>query len=351
MKMQRIPLQRSLALLAGMFFMGLVEAQFGGAPVVRVDTAVIRSMSATTLVAGTVVSRNDANLAAEVEGRLVFVLDVGSFVAEGDPVARIEDTMLRLRHDELVAEVSRVEAGLAFLRNEERRFARLAESNLAAATQLEQTRADRGVAAGDLAVAKARLAQNDEQLSRTVIRAPFEGVIVERLLMPGEHVSEGHDVVRLVDQQHLEVIARAPLEYIRFTEPGQALRVAAGDIAAEAAVRTVVAVGDEDTHQFELRLDIESGLFPVGQTLRVSVPTSDLREVLVVHRDALVLRPESITVFVVEADDSVRQVPVSTGVGSGNLIEVRGDLQPGARVVVRGNERLQAGQQVNVAEG
>ena len=85
--MQTIPLQRSLVLLAGMLFLVLAEAQFGGAPMVRVDTAEIRSMSATTLVAGTVVSRNDANLAAEVEGRLVSVLDVGSSLTshEEDP--------------------------------------------------------------------------------------------------------------------------------------------------------------------------------------------------------------------------------------------------------------------------
>jgi RND family efflux transporter MFP subunit len=339
-------------LLAGMLFAFVAEAQFGGAaPDVRVSTATVRALSSTTLVPGTVVSRADARLAAEVEGRLISVLEVGAVVDEGDPVARIEDTMLRLRHDELVAEVARAEARLVFLRNEERRFARLAESNLAAATQLEQTRADRDVAAGDLGVARARLAQNDDQLDRTVIRAPFAGVIVERLMMPGERVGEGRDVVRLVDQEHLEVIARAPLEHIRFTAPGRVLPVTAGGTAAEAVVRTVVAVGDENTHQFELRLDIEPGLFPVGQTLRVSVPTSDLKEVLVVHRDALVLRPESITVFVVEEDGSVRQVPVRTGIGSDELIEVRGDLQPGARVVVRGNERLQPGQQVNVVEG
>lgn len=348
--MKGMRMKSAIAVLA-LLAVAPAMAQPGAAPNVRVDEASIRSLSSTTLVPGTVVSRNDANLAAEVEGRLLSVLDVGTPVTEGEPVARIEDTVLRLRKRELQAEVKRAGARLRFLENEERRFARLAEDNLAAATQLEQTRSDRDVAAGELAVARARLAQNEDQVARTALRAPFSGVIVERLMMPGERVTEGSDVVRLVDQQDLEVIARAPLEFYRFVQPGQALGVRAADIQTLATVRTVVAVGDENTHQFELRLNLDISLFPIGQTLRVSVPTSDLQEVLVVHRDALVLRPEGITVFVVDANDQAQQVSVTTGIGSGDLIEVRGTVSAGDRVIIRGNERLQPGQTVSVTEG
>jgi RND family efflux transporter MFP subunit len=330
---------------------GPADAQPGGAAVVRVGAAETRSMSSTTLVPGTVVSRQNARLAAEVSGRLLTVLDVGSVAAEGEPVARVEDTMLRLRHDELVAEVTRARARLEFLRKEEARFQRLADENLAAATQVEQTRSEREMSGGDLAVAESRLAQNEDQLARTVIRAPFSGVIVERLMMPGERVTEGSEVVRLVDQQTLEVIARAPLEYYRFVRPGMSLSLSAAGLEAAGSVRTVVAVGDENTHQFELRLDVEAGTFPVGQTLRVAVPTSELKDVLVVNRDALVLRPAGISVFVVDEDDTVRQVAVTTGIGSGALIEIQGDVRPGERVVIRGNERLRPGQAVSVAEG
>lgn len=349
MRLKRI--ERIILLLAFIAGAAPALAQFGGAPPVRVGIAEVRTMSATTLVPGTVVSRNDARLAAEVQGRLISVLDVGSEVGRDEPVAQIEDTMLRLRHDELLAEVSRVKARLQFLEKEERRFARLAANNLAAATQMEQTRADREVAAGDLMVAESRLAQNENQLARTRIRAPFAGMVVERVLMPGEHVTEGSNVVRLVDQQNLEVIARAPLEYYRFVKPGMVIQLSATGLAVPGTVRTVVAVGDENTHQFELRLDLEPGIFPVGQTLRAAVPISDAKEALVVHRDALVLRPEGISVFVVDPDNSVRQVSVSTGIGSGEYIEVLGDIAPGNRVVVRGNERLQPGQTVSVAGG
>jgi RND family efflux transporter MFP subunit len=325
----------------------------GGPPAanVRVAKAMVRPLAPQSIVAGTVISRNDARLAAEVTGRLLEVAEVGTVVAEGEPVARIEDTSIRLRKNELEAEVERAEARLKFLENEEKRYERLAESNLAAATQLEETRSDRDVSRGDLRVAESRLAQLEDQLSRTRIVAPFGGIVVERLMMPGERVENGTNIVRLVDQQHLEVIARAPLEYYPFVRPGQQLQVKTGSTSTTGSVRTVVAVGSEKTHQFELRLDIEAGRFPVGQTVRVSVPTADQRSALVVPRDALVLRPEGISVFVVDENKQARKVIVTTGIDAGDQIEVSGDLDDGDTVIIRGNERLRPGQTVAIMQG
>ncbi len=318
---------------------------------VRVAEAEVRAMAPVTLVPGTVASRNDARLAAEVDGRLQTVADVGTRVAKGDPVATIEDTQLKLRHEELVAEVARAQARVAFLEAEEKRFDRLAQSNLAAVTQLEQTRADRDVARGDLAVARSRLAQNEDQLNRTVIRAPYDGVVVERLMTPGERVTDGGNVVRLVDQGNLEVVARAPLEYFQYVSPGQRLELRTRDDSSQAEVRTVVAVGDLNTHQFELRLDLVGKQYPVGQTVRVAVPMANMAEVLSVPRDALVLRPGSITVYVVGDDNTAQPVTVTTGVGASDRIAIEGDVQAGDRVVIRGNERLQPGQAVMISEG
>ena len=328
----------------------VVAQQDAPPPNVRIAHASIQSLAPLTIIPGTVVSRNDAKLAAEVTGRLIDVADVGTFAVKGDVVAQIEDTVIKLRKDELMAEVERARARLRYLESEERRYVQLAESNLAAAAKLEETRSDRDVSRGDLQVAKSRLAQIEDQLARTRIAAPFDGIVVERLMMPGERVDIGKNVVRIVDQQHLEVIARAPLEYYSFVRPGQQLELRTGPVLASGTVRTVVAVGSENTHQFELRLDIEGNRFPVGQTLRVSIPTSTAREALVVPRDALVLRPEGITVFVVGNDQVASQVTVTTGIGAGDQIEVAGNLKDGDKVIIRGNERLRPGQTVTIMD-
>jgi RND family efflux transporter MFP subunit len=321
-----------------------------GAPV-EVATAELREMTPTMQVAGTVLSRSDAVLSAEVEGRLVDVADVGTRVAAGEPVARIEDTALRLRLAELQAEIERGQARLKFLEAELGRVRRLAETNLAAASQIDQTRSERDVARSDLAVARARLAQLEDQIGRTRVSAPFPGVVVERLARAGERVGVGERIVRLVDPERLEIVARAPLRYYRYVQPGDRLSVSAGGETFETALRTVVSVGNEDLHVFELRLDLEAAgdrRLTVGQTARVSIPTADLREVLAVPRDALVLRGDGTTVYVVDESGSARRAQVATGIGQGDWVEVAGPIRAGDRVVVRGNERLRDGQPVTI---
>lgn len=325
-------------------------AQSFGPALVKVADARMINLSSVVLVPGTVLSRDDARLSAEVDGRLLQVAEVGTVVKAGEPVAIIEDQNLRLRGQEMQAETRRAQARMEFLGNEVQRFATLAKTNLASANQLEQARSELAVAQGDLDVAKARLAQNSDQLARTRLLAPFAGVVVERLMRPGERVADGGIVVRLVDQQNLEVVARAPLDYYAFSQVGEQLSLRAGSQELTATIRTVVAVGDENTHQFELRLDLQGQPFQVGQTVRVSVPSSNAREVLTVPRDALVLRPAGTTIFIIDAQQQAQQIAVSTGLGSGDRIEVTGDVKAGDKVVIRGNERLQPGQSVQVMD-
>ncbi|MEM1081793.1 MAG: efflux RND transporter periplasmic adaptor subunit [Pseudomonadota bacterium] len=323
-------------------------AQFGGPSPVITDEARLAAIAPTIQVAGTVISRSDAVLSSEVEGRLMQVAEVGTRVEAGDVLAQIEDTVVRLRNDELEAEINRVEARLRFLEAELERYSRLAESNLAALTQIDQTRSERDIAASELEVATSRLAQVQAQLDRTRIRALFSGVVVERLMQAGERVSVGSDVLRLVDPDHLEVVARAPLSYYRYVRPGDELAIRIDeDLIIPAPLRTVVSIGNESNHVFELRLDVTEPL-PVGQTVRVTVPTANVREVLAVPRDALVLRGDGISLFIVDADNKARRISVVTGIGSDDLIEVIGPIQAGDQVVVRGNERLRPGQDVSV---
>ena len=307
-------------------------AQFGGASPVELSEARMTMMAPTMQVAGTVVSRSDAFLSAEVDGRLIEVAEVGARVEAGDVIARIEDTGFRLRAQELAAEINRVEARLRFLEAELVRFERLAETNLAALSQIEQTRSERDVATSDLAVVRSRLSQLEDQLDRTRITAPFPGVVAERVAQAGERVAAGSRVVRLVNPDRLEVVARPPLNYFRYVQAGDELGVR---------------IGDEARHVFELRLDMAESL-PVGQTVRVTIPTADVREVLAVPRDALVLRGDGIAVFIIDEDNTARRIRVTTGIGAGEWIEVSGPIQAGDKVVIRGNERLRPGQEVMV---
>ncbi|MGK7294962.1 MAG: efflux RND transporter periplasmic adaptor subunit [Candidatus Wenzhouxiangella sp. M2_3B_020] len=347
--MNRILISLAVA-LAGLLSAS-AQAQFGGqAAPVEVDEARLMAMAPTMQVAGTVLSRSDAFLSAEVEGRLLEVAEVGESFDEGDVLARVEDTRLQLRAGELEAEIESVEARLKFLEAELVRYQRLAADNLASRTQIEQTRSERDVAQGDLAVARSRLAQVADEIDRTRIRAPFPGVVAQRLVQAGERVSPGTQVMRIYNPNNLEVVARAPLSFYRYVQPGDELAVRVNEEVIPAALRTIVSQGTEQSHVFELRLDLDERL-PVGQAVRVTVPTADVREVLAVPRDALVLRGSGTSVFIVDDENTARRVNVAVGIGSKNMIEVKGPIQAGDRVVIRGNERLREGQSIEVIEG
>jgi multidrug efflux pump subunit AcrA (membrane-fusion protein) len=85
-------------------------------------------------------------------------------------------------------------------------------------------------------------------------------------------------------------------------------------------------------------------------TARVLLPVGAPRTSIAVPRDAIVLGPQGAAVYVVR-EGIAHAVPVSTGAAEGQLIEVRGELRAGERVVVRGNERLRPGQPVAEVAG
>lgn len=324
----------------------------GGPPAtVEVVAAAIARLAPTVSVPGTVLSRDDARLAAEVAGNIVEIADIGARVAEGDVVAKIQDALLvqqRAENEGLVA--SRV-ARIGFLEREVQRLRKLAAQNVAAASLLDQNESELAIARSDLQVARARLAQIGIALSRTEVRAPFAGRITQRFVNPGEHVAVGAEVARLVGTERVEIIARAPLRSVSYLAEGGTLPVMSERRNGDGAIRAIVPFGDARSHMFEMRIDVPSEDWIIGESVRITVPTSQPQELLAVPRDALVLRSDGTSVFRVRGETAER-IPVVTGAGDGERIAVSGgDLSVGDLVVVRGAERLRPGQSVNIARG
>ena len=316
-----------------------------------VDQVRSTEIAPTVSIPGTVLSRFDSRLASEVEGRVIWFADVGTVVSEGEPLVQLESTTLEIQREEYLGQVERERARLTFLEPEVERLRTLAEESNAAESLLDQRRSELDVARGDLEVAIARLRQVEDQLAKTTIPAPFDGIVSERLVNLGEMISRLDEVTRLVSPEAIEITARAPLNAVAFLETGSALPIYNDYRRGEGLVRTIVPFGDPQSHMFEVRIDVPAGSWIVGESVRLDVPTAQPKQVLAVPRDALVLRREGTFVFRVSSEQLAERVPVSTGAGDGDLIEVEGDLSPGDVVIVRGGERLFEGQLVTVIEG
>ena len=346
--MNRLLLPIALCLLA--WLPGTATAQGAPAPVVRVAEVRMTLLAPSIQVPGTVVSRSDARIAAEVSGRLTWIAEIGSAIAAGAPVARIDAAELLLQRDEFRGVLASQQSREGFLEREADRLRRLAADNNAARNRLDEIETDLQSASSNISVARARLAQIELQLERTRVLAPFDGVVTERLRTPGEYTRPGDEIVRLVNPDSLEIVARAPLPSLGFVGPGTELHFASEWHAGSATIRTLVPFGDSRSHMFELRLDIEAAPWRIGENVRLAVPNSTPTETLAVPRDALVLRREGAAVFRINANGTAERLAVLPGLAAGELVAVSGPLSPGDRVVIRGAERLRAGQAVQVLD-
>lgn len=318
---------------------------------VEVATAELRDMAPVVEVPGTVVSLNDSRIAAEVEGVLTGVADVGDAVAAGAVIARIDPRLRQVERKRVRADIARLEADLRYRERQLERTRELAASNTASATLLDEVTAQRDQALHLLEDARARLERAEYELDRTEIRAPFAGHIVARLAAVGEYIGVGEDVVRLVDTHRTEIALAAPIALTRYVQPGQRVSVRNGGVATEHPVRTVVPVGDAVSRQVEIRLSTGNGDWIVGTPVQVSLPSDAPVTAVAVPRDALVERGGQAFVYKVSDDGTAAQVPARIESTVGLWIGLRDGIEPGDRVIIRGAERLADGQAVEVITG
>ncbi len=185
--------------------------------------------------------------------------------------------------------------------------------------------------------AQAGLAQAREQLEYTRIRAPFAGIVTERLVQRGESAQPGQRVMSGISLEQLRVTVDVPQSVVpRVREFGQARvqRQDGGWVAAQKI--TVFPIADHGSNTFKVRLDLPEGttkLFP-GMFIKTSFVTGT-KEDLVVPDRAVVYRSEVTGVYVVVEDGRVRFRHVRIGHRSPDgYVLVLAGLMPGERVAL-----------------
>lgn len=317
---------------------------------VTVAPVVSGNVAATVAVTGTVVSRNDARLAAEVAGRLDWVAEPGARIARGAPVARVDARALELQLREHDAQISRLSANADLLGTQLARLDAL-PAGIASQSQIDEAAARLAMARHELDQARAARDSTRHAIARATIRAPFTGHVAERVRQLGEFVAAGTEVLRLTDTENVEVVARVPVAEAGHLAVGQGVRVRGAGRDEPSKVRAIVPAGDERTRMSELRIAMSAASWPVGSAVRVDLPAARQAASLLVPRDAVIVRADGAHVFRVGKGDVAERIAVRVGSGDSQRVEVSGGLAAGDRVVVRGGERLRQGQPVKVAVG
>jgi RND family efflux transporter MFP subunit len=318
-------------------------------PPAAVETAPVekRELAPHVTVTGQVRSRAAADLAASVAGRLAWVAEPGTRLARNGVVARLDTDELKLQELELAARVKRGEIGKAQLTREAERLKGLGTA--VSRNQLEQAEANRDLAAADLEIARATLSQMQDRLARAELRAPFGGVVSERIKRAGEEVARGEVVARLLDPETLEIRLFLPLRHVRAIKPGDQVKVKYDGGEGNARVRGIVPAGDPRSQSFEVLVDLPPrGRLPSGSVIQVELPLGQPQSLLAVPRDALVIRADGLAVYRVGPDNKVQRLTVTTGIADGDWVAVEGMLLASDTVVVRGGENLHDGASVKI---
>jgi membrane fusion protein, multidrug efflux system len=226
------------------------------------DVILVRTSSVGNgpLVTGTVQPERRADLRAEVSSVVLAVMkENGEAVRKGDLLVRLDDTSIR---DGLVsAQEAERAAGQAF-DQAERQFQRLntlRASGMVSAQQLEDAEIRRNTTQSDLSAAKARGVQARQQLQRTEVRAPFDGIVADRKVSAGDTAQVGKELLKVIDPRSLRFEGFISSDALQSVKVGQAVVFRVNGYGKQdfaGKVKFVAPTANATTRQVEVLVEI-----------------------------------------------------------------------------------------------
>ncbi len=297
---------------------------------------------------GEVRPRNDLYVFAPAAGVriLELLVDAGDRVEAGQPLARLDTALANAQLGAAQAAVAEAQAAQLRAANEYARAQSIAESGALSREAIEQRGAAAAAAEARLTAAQAQLAEVQARLQGGYVRAPQAGVVIERTAQLGAP-AEGQALFRIAGGGALEAavqVAEADILILPLgaqatfqlvdgsTVQGELMRMPA---AIDSRTRTGEAV-------FSLPRDprVRAGMFVRGEARLAA------RQALAAPAEAVLFDVGAPYVYVIDANDIARRTPVAIGARSGDLIEIRGGIDAGARIAATGGAFLQDGDSV-----
>jgi RND family efflux transporter MFP subunit len=295
---------------------------------------------------GEVEALSDITVSAEETGVIrEFFAAKGAMVSAGQPLARIDDAVLKAQADEA------------------RAAAQLAQEQYQRQRQVwdaEKIGSEMGVlqAKSQADGAAARAAALDARLERTVVRAPVAGVFDEKSVEVGEMVQPGTPIARVVATQRVKVTAGIPERFAAEVATGAAARLSFDVFPGREFAGRVSFVGstvDRESRTFpiEVVLDNPQRLIKPRMVASVQVVRSRLENALVVPQGAVLRTEAGYQAFVVVERDGhlVAQTrPVRLGASFENRVVIEAGLAAGDRLVVVGQRLVDQGSRVRIVQ-
>lgn len=302
--------------------------------VVSFVVATARSIPRTITSVGALDSPEMTTVASEIEGRVV-QLDVreGRRVEAGHRLALLDDAEPK----------ASLRVAAARLQNARDRLARL-ERLRAQSVSSDQAHED---ARAEFDALQAAYQELDTRLEKTAIRAPFTGVLGLRQVNVGDYVTGGTPITELTQVDPLELIFGIPQRFAGDLAEGQTVRGRVGRCGPrfEGRVDAIDPRVERATRSVKLQAIVsnpEGTLFP-GMAVSLQLVVGEIENAIFVPQEAIVRQGTKHIVYTLDDDDMAVQRTVALGQFLADGVHVRSGVEPGARVVAAGQQKLRQG--------
>lgn len=327
-------------------------AQPGGFGPARVEAqlATKGTLTPTTEFRGTVYFKAISEVAGEAAGKIVDVhFETGQTVGAGDPLVTLDHALLDRELASIEATRQRYATDLRDAKVRFERAERLLADGITTTEQVDELRFRVESLQHQVASVAADIDRLKTLIGKYTIYSPFDGVVVERRSEKGEWLSAGGSVGTVARTGIYEVLANVPEQYLEFVELGgsTSLAIAGNEFTGE--IETVLPRGDIATRTFSVKVIVETeeNLLE-GMSAMVNLPSGEATACVMIPRDGIVQLPNRKSVFTVVGNKAVEHTIEVLGYqGEYAGVESNG-LQPGVEVIVKGQERLRDGAEVEV---
>jgi membrane fusion protein, multidrug efflux system len=306
------------------------------------------------VITGTVQPARRADLRAEVQAVVLQVLkENGDVVKRGDLLVRLDDAAIR---DSLNSASEAVRASSQSYDQAERqlqRLKKLRESGMVTTQQLEDSEVRRNNAQSDLAGAQTRQAQARQQLQRTEARAPFDGVVSDKKVSPGDTAQVGKELLKVIDPASLRFEGFVSADRISTVKLGEKVSFRINGYGVEEFMGTVSRVSpaaNPATRQVEVQVLFDEGRKPALAGLFAEGRIAAGGAALTIPAGSLVRESDKAFAWRVEGNN-LKKVALALGERDsrrGDYV-VKGGLSVGDKVLRAPAVTLKDGQAIKIA--
>jgi RND family efflux transporter MFP subunit len=315
--------------------------------------------------AGTIESSRESQLGFQYPGAIESIhVDEGDIVEKGDTLVKLESSELMARQDLALADLASSRASLLVARSQweltlatMKRHQELVKDGHTSGQRLDEVRFDQKMKSAALQVARTHQQQAEAnlqliqiQIDKTELKAPFNGVIQQRLMDEGTIVSAGQPVLHLMEYGNPEARIGIPMDMVEHIKPGDHYEFKVGSRTFPGKFRRMLPKIEKKTGTVTAIFSLDAEALFAGSLTELVMSVDVEADGFWIPISALSESQRGLwSVLVVSEADTVELRLVEIVHRGDNRVFVRGTLFNGDMLVEGGTSRVVPGQEVSLA--